>query len=46
MVPSLLPQPSAFTIEEADLFEEIDDDADIDALVEALFPESLTKPST
>jgi hypothetical protein len=45
MVPSLLPQPSAFTIEEADLFDEIDDDADIDALVDALFPESLTKPS-
>lgn len=46
MVPSLLPQPAAFTLEEADLFDELDDDADIDALVEALFPESLTKPST
>lgn len=44
-VTSILPQPAAFNIEEADLFDDLEDEADLDALVDALFPESLTKPS-
>ncbi len=41
---SLLPTAAkVFTEAEEDLFEDIVDEAEIDALVEALFPDSLTK---
>lgn len=42
MNPSLLPH-SAFTESEDLLFEDIVDEAELDALVEILFPESLTR---
>jgi hypothetical protein len=38
-IPSLVPQ-RAFTDEEDGVFAEMDDDADIDALVAILFPEA------
>lgn len=47
MVPSLLPQASfdaTFAEHERDAFDDLEDELDIDALVDALFPASLTGP--
>lgn len=41
---SLIPQ-QVFSESEDEFFEQLVDDAEIEAIVEALFPESLTKPS-
>ena len=42
--PSILPTDALlFTDEEAGIFDELHDDADLDALCEALFPVELTK---
>lgn len=38
-IPSLIPQ-RAFTDDENDVFEEMEDDADIEVLVEILFPDA------
>jgi hypothetical protein len=42
---SLIPQ-QVFSQSEDEFFEELVDDAEIEAIVDALFPESLTKPSS
>ena len=42
MTLSMLPQ-IVFTASEEEIFDDLVDEAEIDAIVEALFPESLTK---
>jgi hypothetical protein len=44
LIPSILPQ-RVFSDDEDAFFEDLVDEAEIDAIVAALFPDSLTKPT-